>query len=191
MSKKTIKQLDALLNTVRIELGEEQDKLETLERAYREGISILDGSQLAKLEAGITTQRLFCAAKQNVIEEIKQDKLDLSDTKANADTFKWKEVEPLLRKVSEELHISYNVETNKFIYCMDMADKPSAVVNPVFRTFDAARAPNVLGKLIDHHLPDAGFQINKFYQFNHSHYQETASFMGDKWGKTKIGRAHV
>ena len=186
MSKKTIKQLDALLNTVRIELGEEQDKLEQLERAYREGVSILDGSQLSKLEEGITTQRLFVKAKQELVDEIKQDKLDLSDTKANADTFKWKEVEPLLRNVSEELHISYNVETNKFIYCMDMADKPSAVVNPVFRTFDASRAPNVLGKLIDHHLPDAGFQINKFYQFNHSHYQETASFMGDKWGKTKV-----
>ena len=133
---------------------------------------------------------------QQRIDEINGDISGLKEKQQEANDFKWKDVEPLIKQTVEKNHMSYCVENNKFIYCMDMASKIKddttgqeyVVVNPQFRSFEAARVERVMSKLIGVFLADANFRIIKWFmtKHNYTHFQATASFLYSKWDSDKV-----
>jgi hypothetical protein len=186
MAKKTTQQqLDERLKELRGELGVEQDKLEELEQYYNKNISVLDSTDLDEIQSSISAQRYILKQKQEQIDEIKNDRAEITQAQEEHSEFKWKEVAPLIQTVIDKNHISYNVETNKYIYCMDMGS--NGYVNPVFRTFDGARAASAFSKMIGRYLGDANTHIQKlFITKDKTHYQETASFNKSKWSSDKV-----
>lgn len=188
MARKTIQQqLEERLKELRGELGIEQDKLEEREQEYAKEVSVLEGQELQELEDAITAQRYIVKQIQEKIDAIKKDKSDLDADQEAANSYKWKEVEPAILKVIDDYHISYNVENNKFVYCMDMGDGKAGVINPVFRSFDGARAAGAFSKMIGKYLFDANINIQKtFILKNKTHWQETASFLYSKWTPDKV-----
>jgi hypothetical protein len=188
MAKKTTQQqLDARLKELRGELGEEQDKLEELERAYSCGISVLEGQELQDIEDAVKAQKYIVRQCQDKIDDIKNDKTELDEAQEASNNFKWKEVQPAILEAINKYHISYNVENNKYTYCMDMGDNKQGVINPVFHSFDGARATSAFSKMIGQYLFDANNNIQKlFIVKNKTHYQETASFLYSKWASDKV-----
>jgi hypothetical protein len=188
MAKKTTQQqLDTRLKELRGELGEEQDKLEELERAYSRGISVLEGQELQDIEDAVKAQKYIVRQCQDKIDDIKNDKTELDEAQEASNNFKWKEVQPAILEAINKYHISYNVENNKYTYCMDMGDNKQGVINPVFHSFDGARATSAFSKMIGQYLFDANNNIQKlFIVKNKTHYQETASFLYSKWVSDKV-----
>lgn len=186
MAKKTTQQqLDERLKELRGELGVEQDKLEELEQYYNKNVSILDSTDLDEIQSSISAQRYILKQKQEQIDEIKNDRAEITQAQEEHSEFKWKEIAPLIQTAIDKNHISYNVETNKYIYCMDMGS--NGYVNPVFRTFDGARAASAFSKMIGRYLGDANMHIQKlFITKDNTHYQETASFNKSKWSSEKV-----
>lgn len=183
--KSTQQQFEERLKELRGELGTEQDKLEELEQAYAKEISVLEGQELEDFEAAINAQKYIVRQCQEKIDDTKKDKTELETDQADANSYKWKEIEPLLLQAIDKNHVSYNVETNKYVYCMDLGS--SGYVNPVFRTFDGARASSVVSKWIGRYIFDANINIQKlFITKNRTHYQETASFNKIKWSHDKV-----
>ena len=186
MAKKTTQQqLDERLKELRGELGLQQDKLEELERAYSRDVGMLEGQELEDFEAAINAQRYIVRQAKERIEAIKADKTELEGDAAAAENFKWKEVEPSVLQAIDQYHISYNVENNKYMYCMDMGR--DGIINPIFRSFDGARATSAFSKMIDRYLFDANNNLQRvFITKNRTHYQETASFLYTKWSDDKV-----
>lgn len=127
------------------------------------------------------------------IKNIKLDQQDLEDKKQASASYKWAEVEGDILSAARLHHMSYNVENNKFIYCMNMAEeieeekRHDGIVNPQFRSCDATRIENVLGKVIDRFIPESNFRIKKlFHNKRMTHFQETASFLWTKWCNDKV-----
>jgi len=139
-------------------------------------------------------------AKEHQLDEVKQKITDINDeqqelkNKQQASAiYKWSEVKDKILDVSKRHHMSYNVENNKFTYCMNMAeeveekDRHDGIVNPQFRSCEASRIENVLGKMIDRFIPDSNFNIKKlFHNERMTHFQETASFLWTKWCNDKV-----
>lgn len=188
MARKTDKQIaDERLGELRVQLGKEQDKLEELERGYNSNVSILEGKELAEIEEAITAQRYIVKQVNQKIEEIKNLKDEYTADQEAANNFKWKEVEPLLLKAIEDNHVSYNVLSNKYIFCKDMGDNTRGVINPVFQNFEGTRATTAFSKMINKYLFDANLNIQKlFITRNKTHYQETASFLTAKWTPANV-----
>jgi hypothetical protein len=185
--KTTQQQLDERLKELRGELGNQQDKLEDIERRYSKEVSVLEGQALEDFEAEITAQRYIVRQVQEKIDAIKADKSELDADQEAANNYKWKEVEPLLLDAIKKYHISYNVINNKYTYCMDFGDNNLNVINPVFQSFDGARATSAFSKLIDKYLFNANDNIHKlFITKNYTHYSDTASFLYAKWAKDKV-----
>ena len=188
MARKTDKQIaDERLGELRVQLGKEQDKLEELERAYGKDVGMLEGQELEDVEAAINAQRYIVKQVNQKIEEIKNLKDEYDTDKADANNFKWKEIEPLLLKAIEDNHVSYNVLSNKFIFCKDMGDNTRGVINPVFQSFEGTRATTAFSKMIDKYLFDANLNIQRLVLTkNKTHYQETASFLSAKWTPANV-----
>lgn len=188
MAKKTTQQqLDQRLKELRGRLGEEQDKLEELEQYYNKNVSILEGSELEAIEQGVRAQQYIVKQVQEQIEEIKNDRAEIAEAREASEEFKWKAVAPLILEAIEKYHISYNVENNKYTYCMDFGSNEQGIINPVFRSFDGARATAALSKMIDKYLFDCNNHIQKLFITKHrTHYQETASFLYSKWTPDKV-----
>jgi hypothetical protein len=188
MARKTDKQIaDERLGELRVQLGKEQDKLEELERGYNANVSILEGKELAEIEEAITAQRYIVKQVNQKIEEIKNLKDEYTADQQEANSYKWKEVEPLLLQAIEDNHVSYNVLSNKYIFCKDMGDNTRGVINPVFQNFEGTRATTAFSKMIDKYLFDANLNIQKlFITRNKTHYQETASFLTAKWTPANV-----
>jgi len=185
VKKSTEKQFEERLKELRGELGTEEDKLEELEKAYAKEVSVLEGQELEDFEAAINAQRYIVKQKQEQIDDLKKDKTDFEAEKSEANSYKWKEVEPVILKAIDDYHISYNVENNKYVFCMDMGK--AGIINPVFRSFDGARATSAFSKMIGKYLFDANINIQKtFILKNKTHYQETASFLYSKWSDDKV-----
>tara|TARA_R110002126_G_scaffold207671_2_gene354649 strand:+ start:900 stop:2585 length:1686 start_codon:yes stop_codon:yes gene_type:complete len=183
--KTTQQQLDERLKELRGELGLQQDRLEELDRAYSRDVGMLEGQELEDVEAAINAQRYIVRQVQDKIEAIKADKTELEGDAEAAANFKWKEVEPSVLQAIDQYHISYNVENNKYMYCMDMGR--DGIINPIFRSFDGARATSAFSKMIDKYLFDANNNLQRvFITKNKTHYQETASFLYTKWSDDKV-----
>jgi hypothetical protein len=188
MARKTDKQIaDERLGELRVQLGKDQDKLEELERAYNKEVSVLEGQELEDFEAAINAQRYIVRQLNEKIEEIKNLKDEYTADQQEANSYKWKEVEPLLLQAIEDNHVSYNVLANKYIFCKDMGDNTRGVINPVFQSFEGTRATTAFSKMIDRYLFDANLNIQKlFITRNKTHYQETASFLTAKWTPANV-----
>lgn len=184
--KTTVEKLDERLKEF---YGEHQllkDELEQLETKYAKNITILSQENLEELQVKIDNLKNKIQYKQDEIDEIKQDKKDLEESKQEHDSITWKQLNPMIMEAIDELNMSYNVETNKFIYCMDMGDQ-GKFKNPVFRSFEASKVERVIGKHLNRWLFDANINIIKLFMVNNkTHYQETASFITSKWSSDKV-----
>jgi len=148
------------------------------------------------IEKMLTAAEVNLEKVQNQIDELNGDVIELKEKEREAKEYKWKDIEPLLATAVKNHHMSYCVESNKFIYCMDMASKIKddmngqeyVVVNPQFRSFEAARSERVISKLIGKFLTDSNFKIIKWFMTNPNvtHFQATASFLYSKWNSDKV-----
>ena len=161
--KSTQQQFEERLKELRGEFGTEQDKLEELERAYSRDVGMLEGQELEDFEAAINAQKYIVRQCQEKIDDVKKDKTELESEKTEANNYKWKEIEPLLLKAIDRYHISYNVEANKFVYCMDMSEDAGDIMNPTFRTFDGSRASGAVSKMLGRYIFDANINIQKTF----------------------------
>jgi len=186
--KTTQQQFDERLGEYRAQLGKEQDKIEELEQYYNKNVSILESNELEEIQTSITAQRYIVRQCQEKIDVLKNDKAEVAEAQEEHNSYKWKQIEPLLFQAIEKYHISYNVEANKFVYCMDMSDGKGDIMNPTFRTFDGSRISAVMSKMIGRYLfNDINIPIQKaFITKNKTHYQETASFLYTKWHMEKV-----
>ena len=187
MARKTVKeQLDEKLKELYGEKAMLEDDLRALESRYAKNVSVLAQQDLDELQDKIDAQKSKIKFKQEEIDEVRQDKTELEETHQEHDTLKWKQLTPLVLRAAEDLNMSYNVETNKFIYCMDMGVE-GKFKNPVFRTFEASKVERVVGKHLNRWLFDANINIIKLFMINNkTHYQETASFITSKWSSDKV-----
>jgi hypothetical protein len=187
MARKNIKdQLDDKLKELYGEKAMLDDDLQTLEHRYAKNISVLSQEDLEDIQTKIDNVKSKITFKQEEIEEVKKDKTDLEESQQEHDTLKWKQIAPLILNSIDELNLSYNVETNKFIYCMDMGEN-GKFKNPVFRTFEASKIERVIGKHLNKWLFDVNTNIIKLFMVNNkTHYQETASFFNVKWSSDKV-----
>lgn len=192
MAKKTEQKMEEELKKLGGEKFLLDNELSQLEQQYAKGLTTLDSDRLEELSEDIAGKKYQIKGIQEEINEILGDKQELVNAEEESKSYKWKEIAPKILEVIEEQHMSYNVETNKIIYCMDMASKgkektPTDIINPTFRTFDANRLERVMGKAINRWLFDANINIIKLFMTkNKTHYQETASFFYSKWAADKV-----
>jgi len=187
---KTIKdKITEKLAALRAEKGEVEDNLEVLRER-----SINEPNNQQLIEDIDFEERKLDKIKEQ-IEDVKSDKEEYDGKAKEASEYKWKDIEPLVIDAAKKHHMSFCVETNKFIYCMDMAstikDETGAeytVVNPQFRMFEATRIQQVVSKLIDKYMVDNHHQLIKWFMTNkgYSHFQATASFLYSKWNSDKV-----
>jgi hypothetical protein len=172
-----------------------------LKREIEQHENVLVSDELKEHER-IATEKMLAAANvaleqiTNKINKITGDITELRQKEREAQEYKWKDIEPLIELAAKQHYMSYCVESNKFIYCMDMASKIKddisgheyTVVNPQFRTFEATRVDRVMSKLINKFLTDANFKIVKWFMTNpgKTHFQVTASFLYSKWDSDKV-----
>jgi hypothetical protein len=192
MVKKTEQKMEEELKKLGGEKFLLDNELSQLEQQYAKGVTTLDSDRLEELSEDIAGKKYQIKGIQEEINEILGDKQELANAEEESKSYKWKEISPQILSIIEEQHMSYNVETNKIIYCMDMASKgkvrtPTDIINPTFRTFDANRVERVMGKAINRWLFDANLNIIKLFMTkNKTHYQETASFFYSKWAADKV-----
>jgi len=188
MAKKTTEQMiEERVKELRGELGIKQGELDDLQQYYNDNVGKLEGGELENLGEKINNHKFLIRELTDKIDDAKKDKSELESEKAEANSYKWKEIEPLLLKAIDKYHISYNVEANKFVYCMDMSDDKGDIMNPTFRTFDGSRASGAISKMLGRYIFDANINIQKtFILKNKTHYQETASFLYAKWDDAKV-----
>lgn len=186
MAKTTKEKLDEKLKELYGEKALLEDDLRTMEARYAKNVSILAQPDLDDIQEKIDNLKSKIQFKQEEIEEVRQDKTELEESQQEHDTLKWKQLTPLILRAVDDLHMSYNVETNKFIYCMDMGAE-GKFKNPVFRSFEASKVERVIGKHLNRWLFDVNTNIIKLFMVNNkTHYQETASFITSKWSSDKV-----
>jgi hypothetical protein len=192
MAKKTEQKIEEELKKLYGDKAMLDDDLRHLEQQYAKGVTTLEQDRLEELSYKIEGKKYQIRELQDKIDEVRGDKEELATAEEESRSYKWKEIAPQILEVIEEQHMSYNVETNKIIYCMDMASKgkqrtPTDIINPAFRTFDANRVERVMGKALNRWLFDANLNIVKLFMTkNKTHYQETASFFYSKWAADKV-----
>ena len=188
MARKSEKQIaEERLGELRGQLGIEQGKLDDLEHHYKKNLSVLEGAELEAIEEAIAAQRYFVKQVQQKIDEIKSLKDEYAQDQVAAEAHKWKQLQPEVLKAIEDNHVSYNVLTNKYIFCKDMGDSSAGVINPVFQTFEGSRATSAFSKMIGKYMFDENVNIQKlFVTQKRTHYQETASFLNAKWSPANV-----
>lgn len=152
-------------------------------------------SEREGLEKLLTAETINLEKIKDEIDEINGEVNELKEKENDAKEHKWKDIVPLLEKAQQDTHMSYCVESNKFIYCMDMASdivdevtgERYTVMNPQFRQFEGNKVERVVSKLINKFLSDSSFRIIKWFMTNNkTHFQETASFLYTKWSSDKV-----
>jgi hypothetical protein len=194
MAKMTEKQMESRLN----DLYAQEGRLKRLVEQQRESLVNDDLSPQEREAAEKLLQGSLVTLEktQQDIDEINGDITELKEKEREAQEYKWKDIEPLIKQAAEQHHMSYCVESNKFIYCMDMASKIKddligheyTVVNPQFRMFEASRVDRVMSKLINKFMNEANYKIVKWFMTNQgfTHFQVTASFLYSKWDSDKV-----
>jgi hypothetical protein len=189
-TKQIKKQLDTKLAELRVKRGSvEDDILETNEKLSQD----LPQNIREDLEKQLEFNELQLEKIDREIDELREDKSNLDELESDVKDYKWKDIEPLVKNVVDKHHMSYCVETNKFIYCMDMASNLNediiqhGAVNPQFRNFDGSKIQTTIGKLIDKYIFQYQHRLIKWFMDNHkTHFAETASFQFDKWQRDKV-----
>lgn len=188
MARKTDKQIaDERLGELRGQLGIEQGKLEDLENHYNKNVSVLEGAELEAIAEAITAQRYIVKQVQQKIDEIKVIKDEYAADQQAAEAHKWRQLQPEVAKAIADNHVSYNVLTNRYIFCKDMGTETSGTINPVFQTFEGSRATSAFSKMIGRYMFDENVNIQRlFVTQGRTHYQETASFLTAKWSPANV-----
>jgi hypothetical protein len=193
MAKQIEKHMQDKLNTLYATEGRLKREIQDYYKQLENDISQQQREEIEKL---LNASEVNLSRIEDEIEITNGDVDELKEKEREASEYKWKDIVPLLEEAVKKHHMSYCVETNKFVYCMDMASKIKddisgheyVVVNPQFRQFDAARLDKVISKLIGKFLTDANYKIIKWFMTtpNVTHFQATASFLYSKWNSDKV-----
>lgn len=101
----------------------------------------------------------------------------------------------IVTELIEKNNIGYLADSNKYIYCVGMQSDSADIVNPIFKTTEAAKFGRVLGKLARLSNKTLNKLCYKTYQedladhFGHTgndYLDETTSFLDAKWSREKI-----
>jgi hypothetical protein len=193
MAKQIEKHMQDKLNNLYATEGRLKREIQDYYKQLENDISQQQREEIEKL---LNASEVNLSRIEDEIEITNGDVDELKEKEREASEYKWKDIVPLLEEAVKKHHMSYCVETNKFVYCMDMASKIKddisgheyVVVNPQFRQFDAARLDKVISKLIGKFLTDANYKIIKWFMTtpNVTHFQATASFLYSKWNSDKV-----
>lgn len=124
---------------------------------------------------------------KNQIEMIQLDLVEMGDIaeEINQVTKKMtlKEENELIQNLIKNNHIGYLVQDNKFIYCLQMANKDfPSVINPQFNTVDAGKIVPVLNKMSGELLQSDTETVKRLFQTTkNDYYSMTGSFNSEKW----------
>jgi hypothetical protein len=189
MTKKLNDAIEKKLSELRGKKGSVEDNRQELV----DGLELVDGDERQVIEEEIERLDSVLGGINAEIESILSDRRKLREAKQSSDEYKWEQVRPKILASAQELNMSYNVETGKFIYCMDMSNGQGDSINPVFRSFEANKVEGVMSKELGRWLPDANYEIKRlFVQEGLTHNQETASFFDNKWSKHRVyNKAHI
>ena len=101
----------------------------------------------------------------------------------------------IVTELIEKNNIGYLADSNKYIYCVGMQADSADIVNPIFKTTEAAKFGRVLGKLARlsnktlNKLCYKTYQedlADHFGQTGNDYLDETTSFLDAKWSREKI-----
>jgi len=164
------------LRTTRGELAELQEARET-DNLTDEQILILD-RRIDFAHNKIEMLQLDLREMGDFAEEINQITKKLTQ----------KEENDLIEILIKENHLGYLVQDNKFIYCLQMANKNcNGVINPQFHTVDATRIIPVLNKMSNQIMHSETEHVKRFFQqTKNDYYNMTGSFNDEKWADNMV-----
>jgi hypothetical protein len=170
-TKKKVAQKRIELRTSRGELQEYQEarevdgltdeQIDTLDRRINFVKNKIDMIQLDLVELG------------DLVEEINQVTKKMTQ----------KEENELILKLAKDNHIGYLVQDNKFVYCLQMANKDyPSIINPQFNTVDSGKIVPVLNKMCGEILYSDQETVKRLFQTTkNDYYSMTGSFNSEKW----------
>jgi hypothetical protein len=155
-----ISELQTLMETQSIE---EQEKTQNKIDRLHTKVDIL---QMELEDLGDTSDELYTQKKRLTVEQEKE----------------------LIEELIKQYHIGYLVQDNKFIYCLQMANKLfPEVINPQFNTVESTKIIPVLNKMSDKILVTDTEQVKRLFQVTHNdYYNMTGSFNEEKWDQSMV-----
>lgn len=99
-----------------------------------------------------------------------------------------KEENDLIGNLIKEYYMGYLVQDNKFVYCIDAANKEHCnIKNPQFSIIDATKIVSVINKMSNRLISLDGEQIKKYFQHTkNDYYFMVGSFNGEKWDNSMV-----
>lgn len=175
-TKKKIAAKRLEVRTLRGELAEFQEAREA-EGLTDEQIEVLD-RQIERSKNKISIAQDELVEMGDEIEELNQVTKKMTQ----------KEENELIQKLIQENHMGYLVQDNKFIYCLQMANKKfEGIINPQFNTVDATKVVPVLNKMSGELLQTDTENVKRlFQQTKNDYYNMTGSFNTEKWDNNMV-----
>jgi len=170
-TKKKIATKRQEVRNLRGELAEYQDAREQ-DKLSNETIDDLD-RLIDRTKNKIEIAQAELVEMGDVVEEINQITKKLTQ----------KEENQLIEQLIKDYYIGYLVQDNKFIYCLQMANKNCpGVINPQFNSVDASKIVPVLNKMSNQILHSDTDNIKRLFQITkNDYYNMTGSFNTEKW----------
>lgn len=175
-TKKKIANKRQEVRNLRGELAEYQDAIQR-ENLSNETIEDLD-RLIDRTKNKIEIAQAELVEMGDIVEEINQISKKLTQ----------KEENQLIQKLIDEYHIGYLVQDNKFIYCLQMANKNCpGVINPQFNSVDASKIVPVFNKMSNQILHTDTDSIKRLFQISkNDYYNITGSFNNEKWDNLMV-----
>lgn len=178
MTQAERKKADEIRKSIREARGELQELLEIREQ-------VTDDEEIQAVERKIR----MC---ENTIQ-LGEDKLveygdKMSEINQLTKQLTKKQEQEIIKQLIKDYHIGYLVQDNKFIYCLQMANKnhPS-IINPQFNTVDSTKIVGVLNKMSGQILSSDTESIKRYFQISkNDYYNMTGSFNDEKWDDSMV-----
>lgn len=175
-TKKKIATKRLEVRTLRGELAEYQEAREA-DGLTDEQIEVLD-RQIQRSKNKIEIAQSELVEMGDVIEELNQVTKKMTQKEENL----------LIEKLIQENHMGYLVQDNKFIYCLQMANKKfEGIINPQFNTVEATKVVPVLNKMSGELLQTDTENVKRLFQITkNDYYNMTGSFNDEKWDEHMV-----
>lgn len=148
-------------------------------------VSGLTEEEINKIEDKIQKNKTRIAFIEDDLEELGDKTTELLSAKKRLTLEQEKEI---IENLIKENHMGYLVQDNKFVYCLQMANKDSVgVMNPQFSSIDASKIIPVLNKMCNQILHTDTDSVKRLFQITkNDYYSMTGSFNREKWDNNMV-----
>ena len=112
MARQIEKQMQDQLNLMYANEGRLKREIQDYNNQLSDDLAPHQREELEKL---LTAAQVNLSRTEDKIDEINGNVDELKEKEREATEYKWKDVEPLLKQAVEKHHMSYCVESNKFV----------------------------------------------------------------------------